>query len=164
MFKIEFGCSLQAHEILSLEILTLLLENPTDDSVEVAIGFLQECGNKLTEVSPRGILGKWVFCKNAWVAWHNMLAASSMCVGYHCDFIIVTGLSGTQNSWKSNGALVKFDLRAQWTSKIWRICTVYLRRDRPKFGWNRSKFTQWGPQTFNTKCLWRGLCKFIHGA
>lgn len=44
-----------AHEVVSLEILTLLLENPTDDSVEVAISFLKECGMKLTEVSPRGI-------------------------------------------------------------------------------------------------------------
>ncbi|RVE58330.1 hypothetical protein OJAV_G00208280 [Oryzias javanicus] len=44
-----------AHEVLSLEMLTLLLERPTDDSVEVAISFLKECGLKLTEVSPRGI-------------------------------------------------------------------------------------------------------------
>ncbi|XP_053386760.1 pre-mRNA-splicing factor CWC22 homolog [Mercenaria mercenaria] len=44
-----------AHEILALEVLTLLLETPSDDSVEVAIGFLKECGQKLTEVSPRGI-------------------------------------------------------------------------------------------------------------
>ncbi|XP_074071677.1 pre-mRNA-splicing factor CWC22 homolog isoform X2 [Macrotis lagotis] len=44
-----------AHEVLCLEMLTLLLERPTDDSVEVAIGFLKECGLKLTEVSPRGI-------------------------------------------------------------------------------------------------------------
>ena len=44
-----------AHEVLSLEILTLLLQTPTDDSVEVAISFLKECGQKLTEVSPRGI-------------------------------------------------------------------------------------------------------------
>ncbi|CAL1525845.1 unnamed protein product [Lymnaea stagnalis] len=44
-----------AHEVLALEVLTLLLETPTDDSVEVAIGFLKECGQKLTEVSPRGI-------------------------------------------------------------------------------------------------------------
>ncbi|XP_013385068.1 pre-mRNA-splicing factor CWC22 homolog [Lingula anatina] len=44
-----------AHEVVALEILTLLLENPTDDSVEVAINFLKECGQKLTEVSPRGI-------------------------------------------------------------------------------------------------------------
>ncbi|MEQ2201541.1 pre-mRNA-splicing factor cwc22 [Xenoophorus captivus] len=45
----------QAHEVLCLEMLTLLLERPTDDSVEVAISFLKECGLKLTEVSPRGI-------------------------------------------------------------------------------------------------------------
>ena len=44
-----------AHEVLSLEILTLLLENPTDDSAEVAITFLKEVGQKLSEVSPRGI-------------------------------------------------------------------------------------------------------------
>ncbi|XP_055004795.1 pre-mRNA-splicing factor CWC22 homolog isoform X3 [Boleophthalmus pectinirostris] len=44
-----------AHEVLCLEMLTLLLERPTDDSVEVAIAFLKECGLKLTEVSPRGI-------------------------------------------------------------------------------------------------------------
>ena len=44
-----------AHEVLALEILTLLLEAPTDDSVEVGISFLKECGQKLTEVSPRGI-------------------------------------------------------------------------------------------------------------
>lgn len=41
-----------------MEILTLLLETPTDDSVEVAVGFLKECGQKLTEVTPRGVTGK----------------------------------------------------------------------------------------------------------
>lgn len=44
-----------AHEILALEILTLLVESPTDDSVEVAIAFLKECGQKLTEVSGKGV-------------------------------------------------------------------------------------------------------------
>src|SRR5689334_19995518 len=33
-----------AHEVLALEILTLLLEHPTEDSVEVAIAFLKEVG------------------------------------------------------------------------------------------------------------------------
>ena len=46
------------HELLSLEILTLLLEDPTNDSVEVAIGFLKECGLKLTDLSPTGIHGE----------------------------------------------------------------------------------------------------------
>ena len=54
-FKVVFILS-QAHEILALEVLTLLLEEPTDDSVEVAIGFLKESGAKLTEVSPKGIV------------------------------------------------------------------------------------------------------------
>lgn len=44
-----------AHEILALEILTLLVEVPTDDSVEVAIAFLKECGMKLMEVSNKGV-------------------------------------------------------------------------------------------------------------
>lgn len=44
-----------AHEILALEVLTLLVETPTDDSIEVAIAFLKEVGQKLTEVSSKGI-------------------------------------------------------------------------------------------------------------
>ena len=44
-----------AHEVLALEILTLLLENPTDDSAEVAITLLKEVGQKLSEKAPRGI-------------------------------------------------------------------------------------------------------------
>ena len=30
------------HEIISLQILMLLIEKPTDDSVEVAVGFMKE--------------------------------------------------------------------------------------------------------------------------
>ena len=37
--------------LLSLEILTLLLDSPTDDSVEVAITFLRECGQKLNSAT-----------------------------------------------------------------------------------------------------------------
>ena len=33
----------------------LLVDSPTDDSVEIAISFLKECGEKLTEVSSKGI-------------------------------------------------------------------------------------------------------------
>lgn len=40
---------------MGLEILTLLLENPTDDSVEVAVGFIKEIGLKLSEVAPRAL-------------------------------------------------------------------------------------------------------------
>mgnify|MGYP001793035238 FL=1 len=41
--------------MISLEVLTLLLEKASDDSVEIAVGFLKECGLKLTELSPRGV-------------------------------------------------------------------------------------------------------------
>lgn len=53
-----------AHEILALEILTLLVETPTDDSVEVAIAFLKECGQKLTEVTGKGINAIFEMLKN----------------------------------------------------------------------------------------------------
>ncbi|ETN85044.1 hypothetical protein NECAME_06591 [Necator americanus] len=42
----------KAHEVLALEIMILMLETPTDDSVEVSIAFLKECGAKLTEAYP----------------------------------------------------------------------------------------------------------------
>ena len=41
--------------MLALEIMILMLDNPTDDSVEVTIAFLKECGMKLQEVSPRAL-------------------------------------------------------------------------------------------------------------
>ncbi|CAF4670562.1 unnamed protein product, partial [Rotaria sp. Silwood2] len=43
------------HEIVALKILVLLLEKPSNDSIELAIVFLKECGQKLIEVSPRGL-------------------------------------------------------------------------------------------------------------
>ncbi|KAL9374387.1 hypothetical protein Peur_034007 [Populus x canadensis] len=46
-----------AHEIIALELLAVLLENPTDDSVEVAVGFVTECGSMLQDVSPKGLDG-----------------------------------------------------------------------------------------------------------
>ncbi|XVE83426.1 hypothetical protein DITRI_Ditri16bG0087900 [Diplodiscus trichospermus] len=46
-----------AHEIIALELLTILLENPTDDSVEVAVGFVTECGSLLQDLSPKGLHG-----------------------------------------------------------------------------------------------------------
>jgi len=44
-----------AHEILALQVLTLLLENPTNHSVEVAIGLLKDCGKKLSAESPASL-------------------------------------------------------------------------------------------------------------
>lgn len=45
------------HELIALELLTSLLEKPTDDSVEVAVGFVTECGSMLQDLSPRGLHG-----------------------------------------------------------------------------------------------------------
>ncbi|KAG0164085.1 pre-mRNA-splicing factor cwc22 [Apophysomyces sp. BC1034] len=44
---------LVAHEILALQMLALLLERPTDDSVEIAVGFIREVGAHLANVSPK---------------------------------------------------------------------------------------------------------------
>lgn len=35
-------------------MVTLLVENPTDDSIEVAVAFLKEAGQKLSEVTSKG--------------------------------------------------------------------------------------------------------------
>ncbi len=43
------------HELLGLELLTLLLENPTEDSVEIAADFMVECGQVLTDITPAGV-------------------------------------------------------------------------------------------------------------
>ncbi|QSL64508.1 hypothetical protein MERGE_001809 [Pneumocystis wakefieldiae] len=43
-----------AQELVALEILALLLERPSNDAVEVAVGFMREVGAFLADVSPRG--------------------------------------------------------------------------------------------------------------
>ena len=43
------------HEIMALELLALLLEKPTEDSVEIATDFMVECGQVLSEISPAGV-------------------------------------------------------------------------------------------------------------
>ena len=47
-------------EVLALEVLVHLLEEPTDDSVEVAVGFMKECGAFLQENSPTGLHGIFI--------------------------------------------------------------------------------------------------------
>lgn len=42
-----------AHEIIALQIIVLLLERPTDDSIEIAVGFMREVGAYLAENSPK---------------------------------------------------------------------------------------------------------------
>ncbi len=38
-------------------MLALLLDKPTDDSVEVAVSFLKECGQRLGEIAPKPFNG-----------------------------------------------------------------------------------------------------------
>ncbi|GJS54278.1 pre-mRNA-splicing factor CWC22 [Tanacetum coccineum] len=45
------------HELLALELLVMLLENPTDDNVEVAVSSVTECGSMLQDVCSRGLDG-----------------------------------------------------------------------------------------------------------
>lgn len=52
-----------AHELVALELLTILLEQPTDDSVEVAVDFVKECGSILQDLCPKGLHGKFgIWC------------------------------------------------------------------------------------------------------
>ncbi|CAF4510266.1 unnamed protein product, partial [Rotaria sp. Silwood2] len=41
------------HEFTAFEILIFLLKNPSDDDVELAIEFVKECGQKLSQVNPQ---------------------------------------------------------------------------------------------------------------
>ncbi len=43
------------HELLALEMLTLFLTNPTEDSVEIAADFMIECGQVLSDITPAGV-------------------------------------------------------------------------------------------------------------
>lgn len=42
-----------AHHLLAFEMIILLLEKPTDDSVEIAVGFTKEVGAFLSEAEPK---------------------------------------------------------------------------------------------------------------
>lgn len=42
-------------EYLGLQLLTLLLEHPTEDSVEIACDFMIECGQVLSDLTPAGV-------------------------------------------------------------------------------------------------------------
>ncbi|KAG7533679.1 MIF4G-like type 3 [Arabidopsis thaliana x Arabidopsis arenosa] len=46
-----------ADEIIAFELLTVLLENPTDTRVEMAVAFVLECGALLEDVAPKGLHG-----------------------------------------------------------------------------------------------------------
>jgi pre-mRNA-splicing factor CWC22 len=46
-----------AHEIIILEMLVLLMQRPTDDSIEVTVTLLKECGAMLLKVTPKGSIG-----------------------------------------------------------------------------------------------------------
>ncbi|KAH9279298.1 Pre-mRNA-splicing factor CWC22 -like protein [Echinococcus granulosus] len=46
-----------ADELIVLELLTLLLEQTTDDSVEVSVALLKECGAFLSRAAPKGLAG-----------------------------------------------------------------------------------------------------------
>ncbi|KKF95653.1 Pre-mRNA-splicing factor cwc22 [Ceratocystis platani] len=47
------------HEFLALQILLLLLNKPTDDSVEIAVGFMKEVGEFLSDMQPRPVMLVW---------------------------------------------------------------------------------------------------------
>uniref|UniRef100_A0A914PEA3 Lethal protein 858 n=1 Tax=Panagrolaimus davidi TaxID=227884 RepID=A0A914PEA3_9BILA len=42
------------HELLILELLLVLMKDPTDDSIEIAVNLLKVCGQMLSQVTPQG--------------------------------------------------------------------------------------------------------------
>jgi pre-mRNA-splicing factor CWC22 len=44
-----------AHEVLAFELMLLLLERPTNETVQLATAFIKECGAALQEASPSGM-------------------------------------------------------------------------------------------------------------
>ena len=57
MFIAHLVNQVVAHELIALQILVLLLEKPTDDSVELAVAFMREAGAYLSENSPKAAAG-----------------------------------------------------------------------------------------------------------
>ncbi|KAJ2245937.1 pre-mRNA-splicing factor cwc22, partial [Coemansia sp. RSA 475] len=53
MFLAHLSNQRVAHEVLAFQIVSLLLETPTDDSVEVAVAFTREVGAFLGSIAPR---------------------------------------------------------------------------------------------------------------
>jgi len=43
------------NDYLGLQLLTLLLEVPSEDSVEIAVEFVKECGQVMNELTPEGV-------------------------------------------------------------------------------------------------------------
>ncbi|KAK3767407.1 hypothetical protein RRG08_032085 [Elysia crispata] len=86
-----------AHEVLALEIFTLLLETPTDDSVEIAIGFLKECGQKLTKVSPSGI--------NSIFEWLRIILHEGM-LGLRVEYMVETMFAIRKDGFQDHQAVL----------------------------------------------------------
>ena len=78
MFLYDF----QAHEITILEMLVLLMQNPTDDSIEVLVSLLKECGAMLHKVTPKGNKGFIRFIKIGNNIRKNTLCLSKICSKY----------------------------------------------------------------------------------
>ncbi|KAK4735600.1 hypothetical protein R3W88_009861 [Solanum pinnatisectum] len=45
------------HELIALELVTLLLDKPTEDSVDVDVDFVKECGSMFQDLCPLGLHG-----------------------------------------------------------------------------------------------------------
>eukprot|EP00879_Flechtneria_rotunda_P031581 GHRR01034514.1.p2 GENE.GHRR01034514.1~~GHRR01034514.1.p2 ORF type:complete len:142 (-),score=40.87 GHRR01034514.1:1325-1750(-) len=55
IMKAQLASPTFSPQVLALEMLILLLENPSDDSVEMAVDFCKEVGAYLQDVAPAGL-------------------------------------------------------------------------------------------------------------
>ena len=67
-----------AHEALALEIMVLLLDNPTNDSVEIALEFARDVAALLEDTSPQSFTMSVLLALSS-PGW-SQLTAASMCI------------------------------------------------------------------------------------
>ena len=54
-------------DFVGLQLLALLLENPTEDSVEIACDFMTEAGQVLSELTPAGVILFYYYIVNKYI-------------------------------------------------------------------------------------------------
>ena len=85
-----------AHEIIALQIFVLLLERPTDNSVEIAVGFMREVGAFLSENSPKA---------NAYVYEHFRVVLNEGSISQQVQFMVEVLMQVCKDKYKDNPIL-----------------------------------------------------------
>ena len=85
-----------AHEIVALQILLLCIDRPTDDSIEVSVGFMREVGFFLSENSPKA---------NNTVFERFRAVLHEGAIGKRCQYMIEVLFQVRKDKYKDNPAV-----------------------------------------------------------